>query len=99
MSDKGEGITTEARRGAVGVYKPTEIKELRDENKQDANRGKYLINIATPVMMRKSLMMADSLKKSMILFIPMPVLDMEDKNKLLDDFEKRIDKIESMLGR
>ena len=50
---------------------------------------------ASPVEMRKSLVIVDSLKKGMIKFIPIPVLDEEDHGRLVDILSNRLYLIEN----
>jgi len=54
------------------------------------------MNKATPIEMRKALQVVDALKKAGVLFVPVPILDSNDKDLLLGILEKRLDIIEGM---
>jgi hypothetical protein len=49
------------------------------------------MNRASPVEMRKSLVMVDELRKTGILFVPIPVLNTEDKDNLIHALDRRLE--------
>lgn len=49
---------------------------------------------ASPVEIRKSLEIVELLKKAGIAFIPIPILNEEDKNKLVCILQSRLETIE-----
>ena len=49
---------------------------------------------AHPTTLRKSLLMAQAFAKGGIDFVPMPVLSEEDKAKLVEEIQRRLDEIE-----
>lgn len=55
---------------------------------------KIAIKRANPVEMRKALKAVEALKKTGVLFVPMPVLSEADHAKLLQDMMRRFEGIE-----
>ena len=53
------------------------------------------INIArcSPVQMRRSLELAETLKKFGLDFVPVPTLNADDRRRLLDDCEARLGRL------
>lgn len=51
------------------------------------------MNKASPIEMRKALVVVDRLKKAGVLFVPVPVLNKEDHRKLMSALEHRLDVI------
>lgn len=49
---------------------------------------------ASPVELRKALEVVETLKKAGVLFVPMPVLNKEDHERLIADFKVRLESIE-----
>jgi len=54
-----------------------------------------MIEKASPVLMRKALEVVEELKRNMILFVPMPVLNEQDKHDLYKEVERRLDLYEA----
>jgi len=54
-----------------------------------------MIEKASPVLMRKALEVVEELKRNMILFAPMPVLNEKDKHDLYKEVERRLDLYEA----
>lgn len=49
---------------------------------------------ATPIQTRQSLQIVEELKKAGMRFVPIPVLDDEDFEKLTTELKKKLEKIE-----
>ena len=56
------------------------------------------MNRASPVEMRKALVFAKTLSDQGILFVPVPVLDSDDHERLRADVEVRINTLIEMAG-
>ena len=52
------------------------------------------MNRAHPTDLRKALEIANALMKAGIDFVPIPVIDQDDKNELAMDLQRRLEQIE-----
>jgi hypothetical protein len=58
--------------------------------------GLVIIDLASPVQMRKTLELVDVLKRAGVLFVPVPVLSEDEFRAQLAEVERRLSEIEGM---